>query len=285
MNPKASNYYLANKHTPKALKPLPKAADKKNYTLPTKSDMTNTSIILEDKLPNLLEKSKSLNHPIRLSKLKCLPDIGEPPLIRHYASQPSLQITEDILQQSRKSIDNSLTKEKLAEYYTKRPESQIFNAKEDQFRSLEFKNGYYYGELDQDQQRNGYGRAFCYKLFKNMPIGVFFYFSGKVFDGSWKNDEKNGLGLELHKNEDYYQGNFEQGKPNGQGTFEWANGETYTGEWLDGFKHGNGSWNNKNGDLYEGEWRNGKVHGKGRQLWQNGRHYRLVNALTYRYVL
>ena len=80
-----------------------------------------------------------------------------------------------------------------------------------------YKNGAYFGELDQE------GRKEC--------KGIIFYFSGKIYEGEVSGDMKNGKGMESYPDGGTYHGDFKQGMKHGKGVYEWPNGELYDGQW------------------------------------------------------
>lgn len=45
-----------------------------------------------------------------------------------------------------------------------------------------YRNGVYFGEVDDSERKNGYG--------------VIFYYNGRMYEGQFKNDMKSGRGLE-----------------------------------------------------------------------------------------
>ena len=77
-----------------------------------------------------------------------------------------------------------------------------------------------------------------------------------VYVGLWRNDRRNGQGLQaykvpdwkedkyteawLSKNTENYQGTFLNDNFDGQGTYRWADGMVYTGGWAANQKHGRG---------------------------------------------
>ncbi|GAB4188718.1 MAG: hypothetical protein OHK0057_06560 [Thermoflexibacter sp.] len=72
--------------------------------------------------------------------------------------------------------------------------------------------------------------------------------TGAIYEGSWKN-------------------NFREGK----GIYQWADGEKYEGVFVKDERNGFGIYFWKNGERYEGYWRNDKRHGKGKVLDKNGK--------------
>ena len=69
------------------------------------------------------------------------------------------------------------------------------------------------------------------------------YTSGRVYEGLWVNDRREGNGYERYKNGDVYTGEFKGGRPFGKGRRKWADtGEVYDGDWYQGLRHGVGNW-------------------------------------------
>lgn len=65
--------------------------------------------------------------------------------------------------------------------------------------------GVFYGQLDQGDVKNG--------------KGAIFYYNGKIYQGGFKNGEKEGDGIEQHPDGSIYIGQFKNGKRNGKGRF------------------------------------------------------------------
>lgn len=79
---------------------------------------------------------------------------------------------------------------------------------------------------------------------------------GSVYIGMWRNDKRNGQGLQAYRVQDWtedkhtehwlsvntenYQGGFRNNVFDGEGTYRWADGITYTGGWAGEKKHGRG---------------------------------------------
>lgn len=82
---------------------------------------------------------------------------------------------------------------------------------------------------------------------------------GWKYEGAWKSDKKDGLGVMYYSNGEKYHGMWKNNKRSGQGTHIYANKDIYTGEWLDGAKHGIGSYiyRETGSELY-GTWKQGK---------------------------
>ena len=121
-----------------------------------------------------------------------------------------------------------------------------------------FKESVFYGEMI-NGRRHGQG--------------IMLYNNGRLYEGQWECDYKQGMGYEKFPNCSVYQGYYVNGKPEGVGKYTWANGEFYEGEWVNGLKHGSGMWQGAKGDSYVGEWRLGKADGYGVHVWINGDRY------------
>jgi hypothetical protein len=75
------------------------------------------------------------------------------------------------------------------------------------------------------------------------------------YEGSWKNGQKEGVGVMTWASGAKYHGAFGAGKFEGQGTMFYPNGDIYTGEWAGGKKHGAGTYIFKeSGTKMEGNW-------------------------------
>lgn len=79
-----------------------------------------------------------------------------------------------------------------------------------------------------------------------------------VYEGSWANDKKQGLGVMVYADGTKYHGNWERNKFSGQGAFYYANGDIYAGEWARGQKNGTGTYIYKATQTHlKGVWVNG----------------------------
>lgn len=84
--------------------------------------------------------------------------------------------------------------------------------------------------------------------------------------GDWRNNRKDGFGIQIYKNGDKYEGMWGNSQRHGQGTY-WKNEgknklrREYTGDWFEGMRHGRGTFFFKNGDRYDGYWVGGRPHG------------------------
>lgn len=56
------------------------------------------------------------------------------------------------------------------------------------------------------------------------------YKSGRIFEGEWSNENRNGRGFEQFTDGSKYIGMYKDNKADGKGVFTWRNGEIYDGE-------------------------------------------------------
>lgn len=107
-------------------------------------------------------------------------------------------------------------------------------------------------------------------------LGVTLYRDGRIYEGSYADNEKNGFGCEIYANGNLYVGHFHQNKKHGKGTFFWFSlcdnsstkdahqkVEQYEGTWWGGLPDGEGQHEKTNGDFYLGHFKNGLKHGEG----------------------
>ena len=95
--------------------------------------------------------------------------------------------------------------------------------------------------------------------------------------GDWRDNCKEGFGIQFYKNGDKYEGMWAMDKKHGQGTY-WRSENSklrreYTGDWFEDKKHGRGTFFFKNSDRYDGYWVNGMPQGEGRMIYSNGNIY------------
>ena len=98
--------------------------------------------------------------------------------------------------------------------------SQLFDydqvAEADEFNIKRTKNTLYKGTL-KERKRHG--------------LGALIYENGRVYEGEWQDDRRNGRGYELFQNSVKYIGLYLNNKAHGKGILTWPNGEMYDGEW------------------------------------------------------
>ena len=127
-----------------------------------------------------------------------------------------------------------------------------------------------------DGVRHGVGRLVC--------TGE----SGSQYDGSWKNDAKDGTGLMVYASGSSYEGEWRDDKRHGFGVMMWVpRAEEYRGTWVNGVPDGRGeyTWWVTQPRLkvrsaqvqccnrYLGEYRGGLQHGYGRFFYASGAYY------------
>jgi hypothetical protein len=92
----------------------------------------------------------------------------------------------------------------------------------------------------------------------------------EIYNGDWKEDNKEGEGELIFKDGTRYMGGFQNDKFNGKGKMEWKNGIYYDGEFMNDYLHGKGYLRGNNGHIYNGYFENGYYHGEGEFKWING---------------
>lgn len=83
-----------------------------------------------------------------------------------------------------------------------------------------------------------------------------------LYEGDWKDDEKNGYGSFITE-EIKYSGYFQNNKMHGEGNWVHSIGDLYQGTFVNGLKCGLGKMHCKSGYNYEGFFKNDKYEGKG----------------------
>jgi hypothetical protein len=68
------------------------------------------------------------------------------------------------------------------------------------------------------------------------------------YDGEYKDDKKNGLGVYTWADGDKYDGEYKDDKKNSHGVLTWADGDKYDGEWKDDNMHGHGVYTSADGE-------------------------------------
>ena len=143
---------------------------------------------------------------------------------------------------------------------------------------------HFWQKNDQKAQKNGPHRS-IYWVKKNTKLNTdkgpadpsvgqqSQWISSSRYIGDWKENTKEGFGIQIYKNKDKYEGLWEKNKRHGQGTY-WRNEagklkREYTGDWCKDKKHGRGTFFYKNGDRYDGFWVSGMPQGEGRIIYEN----------------
>lgn len=101
------------------------------------------------------------------------------------------------------------------------------------------------------------------------------YVNGDQYQGYWKNNKKDGYGIQVWQNGRRYEGEWEEGKMSGKGimwikTKDGKLKKQYNGEWKDGKRTGLGVYYYSPTHIYEGSWIDDKRNGKGRMMYENG---------------
>lgn len=107
-------------------------------------------------------------------------------------------------------------------------------------------------------------------------FGICYYQEGKVYEGVFGGNRREGRGCEVYADGNIYVGEFVNNKKHGNGQFFWfktgeegANSKVAEffqfceGEWWGGLPDGKVTMQKANGDLYEGTFKNGLKHGFG----------------------
>ena len=123
-----------------------------------------------------------------------------------------------------------------------------------------YPEGKYEGELV-NNMREGKGKLYYINNEKYM---------GKIYIGEWKNDLRNGKGVETWNDGERFVGNFKNDKREGYGIYYHSNGDIYEGNYKNGKTEGFGVEYYSNGDKYEGRFKNGNKEGQGVYYFENG---------------
>jgi antitoxin component YwqK of YwqJK toxin-antitoxin module len=95
-----------------------------------------------------------------------------------------------------------------------------------------------------------------------------------LFEGRFRDNTQNGLGIEYYLDGRIYEGFFESGKKSGHGKIYSANGELmYDGNFKSGLMHGYGCLYYENGDIYKGNFMSNMKHGAGTFSRPNGTYF------------
>lgn len=86
---------------------------------------------------------------------------------------------------------------------------------------------------------------------------------GEQYEGTFKQNQREGQGKLLTSTGDQYEGEFARHKMNGNGVMTYADGGVYKGEWEASQRCGNGHMVWAGNDEYEGKWEADRAHGDG----------------------
>lgn len=109
--------------------------------------------------------------------------------------------------------------------------------------------------------------------------GVQVWKSGLKYDGEWRQNMRHGYGLLLKKHPAtrkmllLYKGEWKNDKKDGRGLYYYSSSSAYSGLWVGGCRCGYGEMIYNNGDVYKGEWLRDKPNGKGVLYMKNGNVY------------
>lgn len=97
--------------------------------------------------------------------------------------------------------------------------------------------------------------------------------SQNLYNGSWKEDKRNGFGVQLFPSGDKYEGEWDKDEISGKGNYVTVTGKIYSGEWKSGLKHGLGELILPDGKEYIGGWKNNVISGHGLATFPDGSYY------------
>jgi hypothetical protein len=92
--------------------------------------------------------------------------------------------------------------------------------------------------------------------------GIYFYKSGDIYKGAFKDNLRNGIAEYNYKNGDVFNGVFENDEKK-FGVYNYSNGDKFSGAFKNNLPNGYGIFYKHSGKTIEGEWKNGHV------IWQN----------------
>lgn len=122
---------------------------------------------------------------------------------------------------------------------------------------LDFADGTYEGEINQDGQKNG--------------TGIYRWIDGSFYEGEYQDDKRHGKGRFLWANGESYIGAYLMDERTGKGIYHWPDGSFYEGDFLSGKRHGWGQFQSTDQIVYAGEWFDDLQHGQGSLTYPDGR--------------
>lgn len=99
------------------------------------------------------------------------------------------------------------------------------------------------------------------------------YGKGLNYEGEWKNNRKNGIGIEIAKDGSLYKGEFKNGYKHGIGTYFWPDGSQYEGEWKNNLLEGYGIYKFRDGSYCSGIWLSNQINGFGKFTYPGVKYY------------
>lgn len=121
-----------------------------------------------------------------------------------------------------------------------------------------------------------YNSLFSGYYISNHPDGYGIYIDNKnsvIYEGIWKDNELNGIGTEIWKDETYYRGEYVNSKKHGIGMYRWPDGTLYQGEWENDQMTGYGAITYSDEGMYTGQVVKGLMDGYGEFSWRDGKKY------------
>jgi hypothetical protein len=82
-------------------------------------------------------------------------------------------------------------------------------------------------------------------------------FGQEYYEGEWKEDKMNGMGVYHYSNGDIYEGEFKNDMHHGNGKYYFTDGSKYDGDWKEHRMHGTGKYWDINNIVWSGEFREG----------------------------
>ena len=152
------------------------------------------------------------------------------------------------------------------------------------FGIVHWEDGSTFHSIFQNNHAEGFGRfnnistksIYAGEYVKNCPKGYGTFLSlyhNIIYEGYWDSMKLNGIGIELNKDEIYFQGEFLNCLKNGIGLQRWEDGTVYQGEWKDNKMSGYGIISFNDGNIYKGQLIHNQMNGYGEFVWQNGSMY------------
>ena len=89
------------------------------------------------------------------------------------------------------------------------------------------------------------------------------------YEGEWKHNRKEGIGIEKYQDGSRYQGEFKNGLKHGIGIYFWNDGSKYEGEWENNLLEGYGIYKFVDGCICSGYWHSNKMNGFGKFTYPN----------------
>lgn len=99
--------------------------------------------------------------------------------------------------------------------------------------------------------------------------------SHAIYEGEFRCDMREGVGVELWVDGSWYAGDFRKGVKQGHGEHRWPllSGTYYVGSWRGNELAGPGRYFVKDGPSYQGQWLNSVIDGNGVYTWLSGQQY------------